>query len=108
LELLIREGRARIIGPIRQELLSGVKTIVQFENLRQHLRGFDDVEMETADFELAAELNNRCRRRGVQGSSTDFLICAVAIRRQFSVLTTDGGFASFARVIPFRLHALRS
>src|SRR5262245_14280024 len=89
LETLIREGRAEIIGPIRQELLSGVKGATQFENLRQHLRGFADVELETADFELAADYCNRCRARGVQGSGTDFLVCAVAARRQYAVFTTD-------------------
>ena len=108
LETLIREGRAEIIGPVRQELLSGVKSTAQFENLRQHLRGFWDVELETADFELAADYCNRCKTRGVQGSGADFLICAVASRRQFSVFSTDGDFASFAKVIPVQLHAPRT
>jgi len=108
LETLIREARAEVIGPVRQELLSGVKGTAQFENLRQHLRGFWDVELETADFELAADYCNRCKSRGVQGSTTDFLICAVAARRQFSVFTTDGDFASFAKVIPIRLHVPRT
>jgi hypothetical protein len=31
---LIREGRARIIGLVRQELLSGIKTTSQYEKLR--------------------------------------------------------------------------
>ena len=35
---LIREGRVAIIGPIRQELLSGVKTLAQFRTLRDRLR----------------------------------------------------------------------
>ena len=108
LETLLREGRAEIIGPVRQELLSGVKSSVQFENLRQHLRGFWDVELETADFELAAEFCNRCKSRGIQGSSTDFLICAVASRRQFSIFTTDGDFVAFAKVVPIQLHAPRA
>src|SRR5687768_8146378 len=75
---LIREGRTAIVGPIRQELLSGVKGAAQFENLRVHMRAFEDVELEADDFELAADFFNRCRARGVQGSNTDFLLCAVA------------------------------
>jgi hypothetical protein len=39
---LIREGRAIIIGPVRQELLSGVKGTAAFQNLRQYLRAFPD------------------------------------------------------------------
>jgi predicted nucleic acid-binding protein len=105
---LIREGRAEIIGPIRQELLSGVRTKQQFELLRQHLRAFSDLGLASDDFELAAEFFNRCRASGVQGSNTDFLICAVASRRQHSVFTTDRDFASFAKVIPVDLHVPRS
>jgi predicted nucleic acid-binding protein len=105
---LIREGRAEIIGPIRQELLSGIRIKSQFVSLREHLRAFPDVELTTDDFELAAEFYNRCRASGVQGSNTDFLICAVASRRHHSVFTTDDDFASFARLIPLALHAPRA
>jgi predicted nucleic acid-binding protein len=105
---LVRDGRAAIIGPIRQELLSGIKTRPQFEQLRIHLRSFPDLELTTDDFELAAEFYNRCRARGVQGTNTDFLICAVASRRRQSVFTTDRDFEQFARLIPVLLHATRS
>jgi predicted nucleic acid-binding protein len=104
---LIQEGRAGIIGQVRQELLSGVKTSKQFELLRDHLRAFRDIELATDDFELAADYFNRCRARGVQGSNTDFLICVAAIRRRCSVFTTDADFASFQSVIPIILHVAR-
>jgi len=104
---LIRDGRAAIIGPIRQELLSGVKSHRQFELLRDQLRAFPDVELMVEDFELAAQFFNRCRAHGIQGSNTDFLICAVAIRWDYSIFTTDKEFAAFARLIPIARHALR-
>jgi predicted nucleic acid-binding protein len=72
---LIREGRAVMIGPVRQELLSGIKEKAQFELLREHLKAFPDLELETSDYEAAAVAFNRCRERGVQGSNTDFLRC---------------------------------
>ena len=37
---IVEEGRAQLIGPIRQELLSGIREAAQFERLREHLRGF--------------------------------------------------------------------
>ena len=104
LRRLVDEGRVAIIGPIRQELLSGVRTADAFETLREHLRGFEDEPVETADFERAAEHFNTCRERGVQGSNTDFLICAVAERRNLPILTTDADFSRFARVLPISLH----
>jgi predicted nucleic acid-binding protein len=104
---LIREGRASILGPIRQELLSGVAAEAQYEALREHLRAFPDVELEPDDYEQAATFFNRCRSRGIQGSNTDFLICAAAVRRKFAILTTDGDFSQFARVLPIQLHPPR-
>jgi predicted nucleic acid-binding protein len=104
---LVRESRAAIIGPIRQELLSGMASEQQFETLREYLRPFRDVELEVDDYEEAASFFNRCRSRGIQGSNTDFLICAVAARRQLAILTTDDDFAHFARVLPIQLHPPR-
>jgi hypothetical protein len=40
LTYLIKEGRARIIGLVRQELLSGIKAASQYEKLRAVLRSF--------------------------------------------------------------------
>lgn len=74
---LIREGRALLLGPVRQELLSGIRSKDQFKTLRAALRPFPELRLQRADYEEAAECHNRCRARGVQGSNTDFLLCAV-------------------------------
>jgi predicted nucleic acid-binding protein len=105
---LIREGRVVMIGAIRQELLSGVRDTKQFATLRDHLRAFPDLALETDDFELAADFNNKCRTQGIQGSNIDFLICSVAVRRELSILTTDRDFSRYASVLPIQLHELRS
>ncbi|MDQ3170950.1 MAG: PIN domain-containing protein [Acidobacteriota bacterium] len=107
LRQLIGEGRAAIIGAIRQELLSGVKSSEQFALLKKRLADFPDVPTVTPDYEAAAECFNRCRERGVQGSNTDFLICAMSASRRMPVLTSDRDFTAFARILPFKLHALR-
>ena len=106
LRLLVQQGRVAMIGPIRQELLSGLRTTEQFDRLRDHLRPFPDETLVTADFERAAEHFNACRAEGVQGSNTDFLICAAAERRNFPILTTDGDFVRFAEILPIALHSL--
>ena len=104
LRSLIDEGRVAIIGPIRQEVLSGLRTVAAFEQLREHLHPFADEKLETADFERAAEHFTTCRARGIQGSNIDFLICAVAERRGLPILTTDGDFVRVARFLPIALH----
>ena len=107
LEELVREGRVVLLGAIRQEILSGVRRELDFEGLRDHLKAFPDEEIVTTDYERAATGFNLCRGRGVQGSNTDFLICAVAERCGFSILTTDKDFVAFASVLPIRLHEPR-
>lgn len=107
LRSLIEEGRVAMIGPIRQELLSGLKSAESFERVRSHLHAFADEPLTTDDFEHAAEHYNTCRAKGVQGSNTDFLICAVAERRGLPILTTDLDFTRFAKVLPITLHGRR-
>jgi predicted nucleic acid-binding protein len=101
---LVQDDRVAIIGPIRQELLSGSKDRANFERLRDYLRDFTDTEIITADYEQAASFYNECQRHGIQGSHIDFLICAVAERNGFSIFTTDGDFARFAKYLPIALY----
>jgi len=104
---LVRDGRVVMMGVVRQELLSGIRNPDQFESTRNRLRAFPDIELEIADHEHAATFFNRCRAKGVQGSTIDFLLCAAASRRKLSILTTDGDFSNYARVIPIALHQSR-
>ena len=102
---LIRELRVKIIGPIRQELLSGIRSEKQFEELRLHLSAFPDLPIETPDYEKAAEFFNICRENGIQGSNTDFLICSVAHRRDLEIFTSDKDFIAFRKHLPIKLYS---
>jgi predicted nucleic acid-binding protein len=104
---LIREGRARMIGLVRQELLSGIKATEQYEKLRLHLRSFPDEVVDTSDYEEAAKAGNRCRAKGVVVSIVDILLCAVASKRLWTIFTTDPDFSNYAKVLPLRIHAAR-
>jgi predicted nucleic acid-binding protein len=107
LAALIDEERAAMIGPVRQEVLSGLREAPQFDRLRQILRVFSDLTIEETDYENAARFYNRCRARGIQGSNTDFLLCAVASRLSMSILTTDRDFNAYANLLPIKLHETR-
>ena len=87
----IQNGRVAMLGLIRQELLSGIKDPAQFEKLRSALAPFVDEPIETADHEHAARLYNECRSHGVEVGPVDMLICAVALRRNWQVLSADAG-----------------
>ncbi len=104
---LILEHRVNIIGPIRQEILSGLREDAQFSRLEKHLSSFPDLPLTTDDYVLAARFFNTCRAKGVQGSNTDFLICTVAVQRQLAIFTTDKDFSLFAKRLPIGLHETR-
>ncbi|MBI2437789.1 MAG: PIN domain-containing protein [Lentisphaerae bacterium] len=106
LRRLITAHLAEIIGPIRQEVLSGVRDQSQFDRLESHLAAFPDLPLLTEDYVTAAKFFNLCRSRGIQGANTDFLICAVAVRHDFTVFTTDGDFPLFAKCLPVVLHEI--
>ena len=105
LQRLIKEHQVQMIGPIRQEILSGIHSESQFRKLQKHLESFPDLPVTTEDFVTAARYFNICRSKGVQGSNTDFLICAIANRYQFPIYTTDNDLKNFSRHIKVVLHA---
>ena len=101
---LVSDHLVQMIGPIRQELLSGIRDESQFERLARYLESFPDFPIVAAVYVSAARLFNTCRNRGIQGSNTDFLIAAVAVREGFSIFTTDRDFLLFAQHLPIVLH----
>lgn len=105
---LITAHLVEIIGPIRQEVLSGIRTASQFDRLEAALAAFPDISVDAEDYATAAKFFNLCRAKGIQGSNTDFLICAVAVRHDLSVFTTDRDFAHFAKCIPIVLYELKT
>ncbi len=101
---LIADNRAVIIGPIRQELLSGMSDDGQFQLLKTKLRAFADIPLTTAHFEFAAELSNKCRLKGVIGSHVDFMICAAAKMERVAIFTTDRDFDHYSKTIGLSLY----
>lgn len=103
---LVRQRQVRLLGPTRQEVLSGIRDESQFLRIRDHLRGFVNVELDASDYEEAAQASNRCRRNGIAGSPVDLLICAVALRYRWQIFTTDHDFERYRAVLDIRLYPL--
>jgi predicted nucleic acid-binding protein len=100
---LINDGRATIIGPIGQEILSGISDARQFQKLKKILSFYEDITLRTEHFEKAAEFSNICRSNGIQGSTIDFLICAVAHLENLEIFTTDSDFENYVKFLPIEL-----
>jgi len=104
---LVRADAIQLLGPIRQELLSGAQPQERFSQLKEYLRFYPNLVTDEEDDETAAAFYNVCRSKGVQGTSTDLLICAVAVRYRMRILTTDMDFVRFATCLPIVLHPVR-
>jgi predicted nucleic acid-binding protein len=105
LKALIRDQRVLIIGPIRQELLSGYSDSRKYKKIKEDLSFFENTPIHDIDYETAAELYNQCRKKGIQGSHIDFLICAVAKRLDVPIFTTDKDFLHYQKAISIKLYS---
>jgi len=86
----VQQGFDSQVSPLRGESSTGIlkppaqPAVVYFRPLAPgigvvRLAPFEDIPLRTEHFEKAAEFCNTCRRKGVQGSTIDFLISAVPI-----------------------------
>ena len=97
---LIHTQQIRLMGSIRQELLSGVVHQAQFDKLVVAVSAFEDEVITYNDYICAAQSFNQCRAQGIQGSHVDFLICAVAMNHHLRILTTDKDFIHYQKILP--------
>lgn len=100
---LINDSRIAIIGPIRQEILSGISIEAQFKKLKDNISAFEDTPLKSEYFIKAAEFCNLCRKNGIQGSTIDFLICSVAYNLNMFIFTTDDDFRRYRKHLPIKL-----
>ena len=103
LQQIVEEGRAQLLGAVRQELLSGLRDEAQFQRLLTYLRAFSDTLLGTEDYEEAARASNECRKAGIASTPVDMLICAVALHRGWQIFTSDRDFSRYGAVLPIRL-----
>ena len=106
LETLIADQRVLIIGAIRQEVLSGYSDLNKFETLKTRLSYFENTPILDEDYITAAKFYNKCRQKGVQGSHIDLLICAVAVRLNIPILTSDKDFGFYQQHLPIKLYPI--
>jgi len=101
---LIKDLKVKIIGPIRQEILSGIKNNDKYEELKEKLSYFPDESLLTEDYEEAAKYFNKCRSNGIQGSHIDYLICSLSVRKKYQIFTLDNDFINISRIINVKLY----
>ena len=80
------------------ELFAGARDESSLDYIRHILEQATIIPMQASDYENAAELYRRCRRRGeTVRKLIDCLIAAVAIRAEIPILHNDRDFEVLAR-----------
>ena len=83
-------------GLVLQELLQGFSGPRARERILDRFSALPLLVPDRQDHIDAAELRNRCRRRGIQTGTIDALLAQLCIRHDLMMLTTDGDFRHIA------------
>jgi len=100
LEFLVQESRVQMIGPIRMEVLCGIREPEVFDRIEKSLKPFPDRRLESKIFVLAAKFFNICRSKGIQGSNTDFIVCACSVFWKMPILSKDKDYSHYRKLLP--------
>jgi predicted nucleic acid-binding protein len=85
-----------LVGPVLQELLTGLRRQQDFERLLLTLSDLPLLRPSRQTYVEAAKISNACRRRGVQTNAVDCLIAASCVQHDYPLLTADRDFARIA------------
>ena len=100
---LILASQVVMVGAVRQEILSGISSAQVFTSLKEKLDAWEDLQLNEKDYITAATFFNSARNQGIQGSHTDFLLCAIAHNHNLVIFTTDKDFDRYATILPITL-----
>ena len=104
-ELLTEE--IAVCDAVRMEVLAGARDESHLSSLRRLLARAAVIPTLTTDYDDAAALYRRCRRRGeTVRKLVDCLIAATAIRAGATVLHNDADFDTLARHTELRVYGV--
>ncbi|TAG32566.1 MAG: PIN domain nuclease [Polaromonas sp.] len=92
-QLALQLGLARLCGPVKAELLQGVKTKKEKQQLGVMFGAVENLDTHEADWETAGSNLQALREAGITLPLTDALIAAIADRHKAHVLTLDPHFS---------------
>lgn len=95
--------RVIITGLILQELLQGFSKPKAHDQIIANFRSLPLISPDRDDHIHAADLRNRCRKKGVQVGTIDALLAQLCIRHDLQILTTDKDFTYISRVVEINI-----
>ena len=90
-------------GLVLQELLQGFLGAKASSQIIERFSALPFLIPDRGDYIQAAEIRNRCRRKGIQTGTIDALLAQLCLRHELELLTTDHDFKHISKVYPLRL-----
>ncbi len=101
---LLDEDRVAITGPILIELVQGVRTEKEKEDIKRYMRGIHWLPVMDDHWHKAAELAFNLRRKGITSSAMDTLIATLAMEYGCHLLHKDSHFEFISRNSPLKCY----
>jgi len=95
----IETGIVFCTGLVLQELLQGFTRPKAHQKIIGYFSALPLLVPDRDDHIHAAELRNRCRRKGVQSGTIDCLLAQLCMRYDLTMLTTDKDLHNMASVV---------
>ncbi len=92
-------GSVYCTGMVLQELLQGFAKPKAHKEIISRFSALPLLVPDRSDHIQAAELKNKCRRKGVQAGTIDVLLAQLCVRHELTMLTTDKDFHDIASVV---------
>ena len=96
-------GMVCTTGLVLQELLQGFRSPKARDQIVSRFSALPALQPGREDHIQAAELRNRCRRKGVQAGTIDALLAQLCVHYDLTMLTTDNDFKHIASVVPLNV-----
>lgn len=92
-----------VTGLVLQELLQGFNKPKAYNQIIKYFESLPFIVPEREDYIQAANLRNRCRKKGIQVGTIDVLLAQLCIDREIEILTTDKDFFQIAKVASLKV-----
>jgi predicted nucleic acid-binding protein len=94
----LQTGTVFTTGLVLQELLQGFPKAQSKARIITSFAALPMLVLDRDDHIQAAELRDRCRKRGIQMGTIDALLAHLCVRHDLAMLTTDHDFARVAEL----------
>jgi predicted nucleic acid-binding protein len=95
----LEAGAVYCTGLVLQELLQGFAKPKAHRQIVDRFAALPLLVPDRDDHIHAADIHNRCRRKGVQAGTIDALLAQLCVRYDLTMLTTDKDFDNMASVV---------